>query len=535
MTAAGVGAEPIAAAPPVSTAAAMQRFAPIVVAALVFGVAAWAVTPYPVGIFHDDGVYLILAKALATGNGYRYLHLPGAPFATHYPPLYPALLALLWKLAPNFPGNIALLLLVNAALLASTAWALLKFTRVRLGWPLWASASLAMVGTLSLPLLLLTTLVMSEVLCIALAVPLLAASEHASVHDDESRGRSISLGVAAGLLALVRAQAIALALALVLIPLVKRRGPRAGWRALGAMVAIAPWQLWVWLHDAAVAGALHGSYGSYTGWFGEGLSRGGIPFAIRTVATNAVELVSLLADRVAPWAPGWIRVVSLLIALAVLAAGAVRLRRRAPVTLAFLAVYLAATLAWPYAPWRFLWAIWPFVLIVLAEGAFALLERAHRMPTPAARPLALACTAVVALGIARAEIESYTQRAWRAPVQMAQHQIAPLVRWAAMNTQPNDLLLADDEPLVYLMTGRRALPPASFTALEYVRRDAPIDSTGVRTLRGLIERYPARYLLTVVPATRDAARAIAATPGARPTLREIEGLGAAGAVFEVVR
>jgi hypothetical protein len=515
--------------------AAVQRFLPLVVVALVFGVAAWAVTPYPVGVFHDDGVYLILAKALATGHGYRYLHLPGTPFATHYPPLYPAMLALLWKIAPSFPGNISLLLLVNAALLASAAWSAWSFTRGRLGWPEWAAASVAVVGTLSLPLVLLSTLVMSEVLCIALTIPLLAASESALNNDRLSPLRVLSFGVAAGVLALVRAHAVALALAVALLLLVRRHWTRAGWYALGAAVVLAPWQLWIALHDGALAGALHGSYGSYAGWFGDGLSRGGLSFIWHTAGTNLVESASLLADRVAPWPVGWMRIVPLMLTVGLLGAGAVRLRRRAPVTLGFLGLYLAAMLVWPYAPWRFLWAIWPLVLIVLAEGAWASFERASSIRTAGARGLALLCTMGIALGIIVAEIESYAQRAWRAPVQVAQHQIAPLVRWAAMHTQPQDVLLADDEPLVYLMTSRSALPPASFTALEYVHPDSPADSTGVRTLRTLLEHYPARYLLTVVPATRGAARAIAANPAARPTLREIQPLGVGGAAFEVVR
>jgi hypothetical protein len=58
------------------------------------------------GYFHDDGIYLINAKALVSGQGYRTISLPGAPAQTKYPILYPALLALLWKLFPSFPQNV---------------------------------------------------------------------------------------------------------------------------------------------------------------------------------------------------------------------------------------------------------------------------------------------------------------------------------------------------------------------------------------------------------------------------------------------
>lgn len=536
MTAAGVGIRPQSVEPleSLARAATVQRLAPLLAAVLVFGVAAWAIAPYPVGIFHDDGVYLILAKALATGNGYRYLHLPGAPLATHYPPVYPALLALLWTIAPNFPGNLSLLLLVNTALLAFTAWALARFAHSRLGWPLWTSCVLAVVGTLSLPLLMLSTLVMSEVLCLALAVPLLAASEGMMADDAHRPRRAASLGAAAGVLVLVRTQSLALPLAIVVLLLMRQRWSRAAWYALGAAVVVVPWQLWVALHDAALAGPLHGSYGSYAGWYVAGLAAGGVPFVWHTVATNTMEIASLLADRIAPWPPGWSRILPLLVGLALLVAGVVRLRRRAPVLLTFLGFYFAVTLAWPYSPWRFVWAVWPLVLLLIAEGGWSSIDRARRSGSLAWQSLPAAAVVLLASGIARAELGAYEVRAWRVPVQLAQRQIAPVVRWAAMHTAPNDILLADDEPLIYLMTGRRALPPATFTALEYVGAPRFGDSTAVHTLRELLARYQASYVLTVVPATRDAARSLGGSAH-RPALLQVQELGGTGGVFQVLR
>src|SRR5262245_12487243 len=61
------------------------------------------------GQCHDDGIYVLTAKALAEGEGYRLTNLPGEPPQTKYPPLYPVLLALLWKLWPDFPANLVLL------------------------------------------------------------------------------------------------------------------------------------------------------------------------------------------------------------------------------------------------------------------------------------------------------------------------------------------------------------------------------------------------------------------------------------------
>jgi len=79
-----------------------ERMVVLSVAVLVAIVAVLTVTPWPVGAFQDDAMYTVLAKSLAEGHGYRFLNLPGEPNATHFPPGYPLVLALLWKVAPPF-------------------------------------------------------------------------------------------------------------------------------------------------------------------------------------------------------------------------------------------------------------------------------------------------------------------------------------------------------------------------------------------------------------------------------------------------
>ena len=73
-----------------------ERLIPFVLAALSIVAVVMSIEPFPVGVFQDDGIYTVLAKSLATGQGFRYLHLPNAPNATHFPPVYPFFLAGLW-------------------------------------------------------------------------------------------------------------------------------------------------------------------------------------------------------------------------------------------------------------------------------------------------------------------------------------------------------------------------------------------------------------------------------------------------------
>src|SRR5437870_12014220 len=58
------------------------------------------------GLYQDDAIYVVTAKSLAEGHGYRILSLPGEPFQTKYPILYPLVLSVIWKTYPDFPHNL---------------------------------------------------------------------------------------------------------------------------------------------------------------------------------------------------------------------------------------------------------------------------------------------------------------------------------------------------------------------------------------------------------------------------------------------
>ena len=65
------------------------------------------------GAFQDDSLYVTTAKSLAEGRGYRILSLPGEPYMTKYPPLYPFLLSLVWRLDNQFPQNLRWVMLIQ--------------------------------------------------------------------------------------------------------------------------------------------------------------------------------------------------------------------------------------------------------------------------------------------------------------------------------------------------------------------------------------------------------------------------------------
>lgn len=63
---------------------------------------------YFFGMYHDDGIYMVVSKALAQGHGFHIISLPGQPPETKYPIGFPLLLSVVWMLASKFPGNLVI-------------------------------------------------------------------------------------------------------------------------------------------------------------------------------------------------------------------------------------------------------------------------------------------------------------------------------------------------------------------------------------------------------------------------------------------
>lgn len=66
------------------------------------------------GLTEDDSIYFSSAKALAHHQGYVLPNVPGNPSATKYPVGFSFILAHIWQQHPSFPANIAAALRVNA-------------------------------------------------------------------------------------------------------------------------------------------------------------------------------------------------------------------------------------------------------------------------------------------------------------------------------------------------------------------------------------------------------------------------------------
>ena len=494
---------------------------PAVVIAIAWGLARWATVPYMVGVFHDDGIYALLARSIAAGGGFHYSHLAGAPAATHYPPLYPLLLAAAWRIAPTFPRNVSFLLGVNALLIgiAAGGWAL--FATRRLAWPPFVAGTGALAATLSAPVLVLASALLSEPLFMALLWPSLLLCEHSV--DGGDRTTALWTGAIVGLLMLVRTHAIALLLG-VLIVLVARRRYRPARAVLVVALAVQlPWLLWTHWALPRVPAPLEGAYGSYAGWFATGIREGGITFTMATARVNLVECWLLLQDRFAAGMPLSIHHLTMGIVLAAMLVGGWSLMRRAPVTIAFTLLYLGIVIIWPYSPWRFVWSIWPLLALFILEGVRSLWLVAGRW-----RTVVVIGATLPTLAFLRTELHAYATRSWRVPARQATAQIVPVVGWVQAHTSQHDIVLSEGEQVIALYAGRQAAPPIAFTATEYLMPRTVAE--GSARLEAMLAAVPARYVILIESAMLASADELA---NRHHGLRRIDTLSN-GAVYEVV-
>ena len=311
-------------------------------------------------------------------------------------------------------------------------------------------------------MLTLAGALLSEPFFAALLFPALLLTEHTA--DSANVTRAVATGALIGALVLLRTHGVALLIACVLVLAVRRRWRDAAATFGAAFVMQIPWTLWSHWASPRVPAPLEGAYGSYIGWFAEGIREGGIGFVLATARANIVEFWLLLQDRFASGMPVTVHYITIALVLAALLAGGWSLARRAPVTIAFFVVYLCIVLVWPYAPWRFVWGVWPIVVLLVLEGVrrlwLALRQMAHRR-RDRRRAAGARLPAHGAARVRDAELATCRRAVKR-------RQIAPVLDWVRAHTTEQDVVLSEGEQVLALYADRKAAPPISFTAQEYL-------------------------------------------------------------------
>ena len=491
-----------------------EKMVVIGLAALVLVVAILTVTPWPVGAFQDDAMYTVLAKSLAEGKGYRFLNLPGEPNATHFPPGYPAFLALLWRLWPSFPDNVVLFKFANAALLSAAALGCYAFARKRFAAPVIVAAGSAVIGTMSIVVLLVTGVIMSEPLFLALLFPALLWCERAV---DSGRVRDAAIaGLLLGMLTLVRSIGAVAIPATCLVLAARGRWRPAVVLGLVAASLLVPWQLWVGAHEHEIAPVFVGKFGSYGSWLANGYREGGAGFALDVIRRNVAELHGMLSYYFMPVVSRWPRamVMGAVTVFAVL--GTKRFGRCAPASLVFLGLYMLVVMLWPFEPARFVLAVWPLWPLLVGSGVLAAWGQVSGWSSPpavtAGRVVVAALVIAFVAGSGRYNGIGYARKWWISVQRDAGKRAKPIVQWAARYTDSTDVLSTEDDLIVYLYANRKAVPTSTFTPAQRLR---PLtDAQDAATTREIFREYrPSWYIVGSQQGFRTAST-LAAGPSA---------------------
>lgn len=201
--------------------------------------------PDVTGFLYDDGMYLMAAKALASGEGYRLSGIVGQPWLYKYPPLYPLSLAGIWLSHPQFPQNIVWLKGFNILLVlfALGLWGY-YFQTIRRFPRCLALGLVALIGT-NWRLIEVTIELMSEPLFMAISTLTLILCHRFSEGQRTLTPRQILVLVLLSVAAFyTRTMALPLigALGIWLWTIGQRKQAAGYW--LGCLTLMLPWFLW---------------------------------------------------------------------------------------------------------------------------------------------------------------------------------------------------------------------------------------------------------------------------------------------------
>ncbi len=476
------------------------RLPVILVGLLIAGAAFASINPKILGLFHDDGVYAVTAKALAEGDGYRIVSLPSDPAQTKYPFFYSAVLSLIWRISPPFPANIVFLKSLNILVLLGIFFVSAVYYR-RSNERAGALAPIAFaVIVCTNPLVFsFTDYLLSELLLVLLSVASLAG--YRSAGAGSASAHAARLGIIAGVACLTRLAAVPLVVAGLLHSYISRGVRAFAWFGGVVSLMVVPWFVWV----ARVGG--QGSPGSLFDYYiGYDFSGGGVEGwrgLLEVISGNAHYLADTFQMLyLTPLLPG-----SLLFLVALTFVGMLNSLRREDVgDWGFLLSSLALYLIWPFSPTRYSVPLTPVLILFLFRGMARLADWFQHRQLPSS----VLAKLVWIPGLVVISLNSF----WLSSFVWSRHpdstrglygSRAPYTwvgfeqtfAWIRDNTQPGELLATAYDPMYFLYTGRKAIRPALHRPATYFYpySAARPDVGSVAEIKPQLVELGAKYLI----------------------------------------
>lgn len=414
--------------------------------------------PIPVGVWHDDGVYMLIGQSLGQGEGLRYMGVPGSPPAVKFPPLYPGLLGILWFLLGSVGPVTLAAELLNLVLVATAGGLLAWSLHEGGGFRRRDAAALVGLAFVSADVWRPALIPLSEALFMALAAGAMAAWPKAAGQGD--RRGALTLAAMLALAVLTRSAGLALVAGFGLALLLRRGlGPALAVCA-PALAAAAGWGAWSSAHAQEIPVGMRDVLGPYGAWLaGQLLAApsvfmGALPAHAFTLGDR---VLALLVPGLAGW-PLWIAGVPLA-ALAVW--GSVQMTRRFPPLVWVPLLYVLMLLAWPFLDRRLVAPLHPWVVVLVGAGVLSLADRwkGTRLRW------ALGALAFVWVASYASVTASRAARGWAvAGYQLRAGRLAAAVE-TLTNTAPADAVVGAPEfwAALHLHGGWQAVPSARFT------------------------------------------------------------------------
>jgi hypothetical protein len=468
--------------------------------------------------YHDDGIYFTTAKALAAGSGYIIPSFPGVLPETKYPVLYPLLLAVVWHIWPVYPANLGPAIALSISI-ASIYLALGYLFLRQAGASTPVSLAIAALTALHPGLSFLAGLLLSDYLFAALILAsAMAADEMCSASEEDWRWGPIT-GLLLGLAMLARFVAIGAVAGILLYGMHHRRWRAVVTLALTCAVVVIAVILATRLTFPPYVAAGVGLppvgfqhvltyYSSYIGMWK--LSVPGWSVLVSMLWDNPRKLMLapgnyfIMADASLPRNLLTTTLALLVSTISVL--GVVRWYASSPRrAIAFIfAGSLPVLLLWNYPIYdRFLLPFIPLILlgvVVELRRIISLLsveaQSGDIINRIVAIPIAIILLALIVL-------TGYNYWHYGHDVKALSLYRAALNRerrdgydWIARNTSPSARVLAYEDVLVYLYTGRQAIRPVTITTDCYYQPERPKCASDFSEMGSWAGYVGARYWFT---------------------------------------
>lgn len=435
----------------------------------------------------DQSIYLVCAKALAAGNGYRLINFPAAPQATLYPAGYSALLVPFVSVSNSFPALVLL-----SRLFSTFCCLIFLFVSYKLLCYFMASRvaglTTAVIGLAPSVFTASGSILSDPPFQVLLLFGLLLLAKTSVLPEKHHSGKYISHAFIAGLCIggclLLRSIGIVFALTIGLQYMLRRDLKRLTHFAVGVLILYLPWFVYSTKNGGgsfrAYATAFKDDYYPYAPFdnlYGllDGLSRQLLlPFS---TTNTGIKIISQLHSSRATLCIGICLAIFVLL-------GCVRLFKNHQGMVAGFLLYMVTVIVCPWDPNRYAVPMLPLAAILAFEG-IRFIKSGISSGAAWTKFSTVLLVAVLTQSI-------LVDLMWMKNIVVFQHYAGKVsakqwadtdtaCKWLENNTTNNTLVISTYPYAVYLFANRKTLSqPPSVDAMEKLLR-APVDNREVQT------------------------------------------------------